>query len=48
VAGKIPGRERPGDITLFESQGIALEDMAVAAVVYRKALQERAGREIPL
>jgi ornithine cyclodeaminase/alanine dehydrogenase-like protein (mu-crystallin family) len=48
VAGKIPGRERPGDITLFESQGIALEDMAVAAVVYRKALQEKAGREIPL
>jgi len=48
VAGKIPGRERPGDITLFESQGIALEDMAVAAVVYRKALQEKAGRELPL
>lgn len=48
VAGKIPARERPGDITLFESQGLALEDMAVAAVVYRKALQEKAGRELPL
>ena len=48
VAGKIPGRERPGDITLFESQGLALEDMAVAAVVYRKALREKVGRELPL
>ena len=48
VAGKIPGRERPGDITLFESQGLALEDMAVAAVVYRKAVREKVGRELPL
>jgi len=48
VAGKIPARERPGDITLFESQGLALEDMAVAAVVYRKALREKVGRELPL
>ncbi|MBI4412949.1 MAG: ornithine cyclodeaminase family protein, partial [candidate division NC10 bacterium] len=48
VAGKIPGRERPGDITLFESQGLALEDMAVAAVVYRKAVREQVGRELPL
>lgn len=48
VAGKIPGRERPEDITLFESQGLALEDMAVAAVVYRKALREKVGREVPL
>lgn len=48
VAGKIPGRERPEDITLFESQGLALEDMAVAAVVYRKALREKVGRELPL
>ena len=48
VAGKIAGRERPGDITLFESQGLALEDMAVAAVVYRKAVREQVGRELPL
>jgi ornithine cyclodeaminase/alanine dehydrogenase-like protein (mu-crystallin family) len=48
VAGKIPGRERAGDVTLFESQGLALEDMAVAAVVYRKALERRVGRDLPL
>ncbi|MGH7378640.1 MAG: ornithine cyclodeaminase family protein [Candidatus Methylomirabilales bacterium] len=48
VAGKIAGRERPGDITLFESQGLALEDMAVAAVVYRKAVRDQVGRELPL
>ena len=48
VAGKIPGRERAGDITLFESQGLALEDVAVAAVVYRKAVREQVGRELSL
>jgi ornithine cyclodeaminase/alanine dehydrogenase-like protein (mu-crystallin family) len=35
VSGRIPGRRTPGDITLFESQGIAAEDLAVAAHVYR-------------
>jgi len=48
VAGKIPGRQRPGDITLFESRGLALEDVAVAGVVYRKAVREKVGRELPL
>lgn len=48
VAGKIPGRERAGDVTLFESQGIALEDMAVAAIVYRRALEGKVGRQLPL
>jgi len=37
VAGRAPGRMKPGDITLFESQGLAAEDVAVAAVVYEKA-----------
>ena len=44
VAGHVPGRVEPGDITLFESQGLAAEDVAVAAVVYEKAKAEAAGR----
>ncbi len=31
---------------LFESQGLAIEDMAVAARVYHKALEEGVGQEI--
>ena len=46
VAGHIPGRQSAEDITLFESQGLAIEDMAVAARVYHKALEEGVGQEI--
>ncbi|MFQ3611811.1 MAG: ornithine cyclodeaminase family protein [Fimbriimonadales bacterium] len=34
VAGQVPGRLAPEEITLFKSLGIALEDVAVASVVY--------------
>lgn len=37
VTGRTPGRSRPEEITLFESQGIALWDIALAAVVYERA-----------
>jgi ornithine cyclodeaminase/alanine dehydrogenase-like protein (mu-crystallin family) len=36
-------RSSDGDITLFESQGIALEDVAVAEYVYEAALQSGRG-----
>ncbi|MCS7066458.1 MAG: ornithine cyclodeaminase family protein, partial [Fimbriimonadales bacterium] len=38
VGGLLPGRQSPEEITLFKSLGIALEDVAVAAMVY-EALQ---------
>jgi ornithine cyclodeaminase/alanine dehydrogenase-like protein (mu-crystallin family) len=38
VAGLHPGRESDEQITLFKSHGIALEDIALAAVAYRKAM----------
>ena len=47
VAGHAPGRIEPGDITLFESQGLAVEDVAVAAVVYERAKAEGAGQAVP-
>jgi ornithine cyclodeaminase/alanine dehydrogenase-like protein (mu-crystallin family) len=34
VGGLLPPRQSPEEITLFKSLGIALEDVAAAAVVY--------------
>lgn len=45
VAGAAPGRERPDEITLFKSHGIALWDIAVAAPVFRAARERGLGRE---
>lgn len=46
VCGRVAGRPAPGAITLFESQGLALEDVAVGALVYERA--RAAGLGIPL
>jgi ornithine cyclodeaminase/alanine dehydrogenase-like protein (mu-crystallin family) len=46
IAGQIKGREGPEDITLFASQGLALEDVAAARVVYDRAVERDVGREI--
>ncbi|HEY8489922.1 MAG TPA: ornithine cyclodeaminase family protein [Dehalococcoidia bacterium] len=48
VAGLAPGRRSPDDVTLFESQGIAIEDVAVARRVYDLARERGVGQEIPL
>jgi alanine dehydrogenase len=37
VAGKKPGRTADEEITIFDSTGMALQDVAAAAVVYEKA-----------
>ena len=37
VAGRQPGRLSPSDITIFDSHGLGLEDVAVAAHVYQRA-----------
>jgi alanine dehydrogenase len=47
VTGEFPGREDAREITLFESQGIALEDVALAARIYRQAVQEGVGEQLP-
>ncbi|MBI3997441.1 MAG: ornithine cyclodeaminase family protein [Armatimonadetes bacterium] len=46
VAGSHPGRQRPDEITLFESQGIALEDVMTMEWLYRRATAAGAGHEI--
>jgi alanine dehydrogenase len=47
VAGNVPGRQDAQQITLFVSQGIGLEDVAVAARVYDRARAQGLGEEIP-
>jgi len=37
VAGKKPGRQSPEEITIFDSTGMALQDVAAAALVFEKA-----------
>lgn len=48
VAGKRPGRTSPEQITLFESQGLGVQDLALAARVYRAARERGLGVEIDL
>jgi ornithine cyclodeaminase/alanine dehydrogenase-like protein (mu-crystallin family) len=45
VAGRV-GRAHPEQITMFKSLGIALEDVAVAAVAYERARAQGAGERI--
>jgi ornithine cyclodeaminase/alanine dehydrogenase-like protein (mu-crystallin family) len=46
IVGRYTGRKHPQDVTLFKSLGIAIEDVAVAAVVYEKALAAGVGRTL--
>jgi ornithine cyclodeaminase/alanine dehydrogenase-like protein (mu-crystallin family) len=46
VTGRKPGRRSPEEITIFDSTGTALEDVAAAAVVYEKALAAGIGRSV--
>ena len=43
VAGKKPGRESQEEITIFDSTGMALQDVAAAALVYEKAQRDGSG-----
>lgn len=46
VSGNIQGRQTDQDITVFKSLGLAIEDVAAAAVVYRKAVEQKIGKEM--
>lgn len=48
VAGNIPGRTTPEEITLFKSNGIAIEDVVTSARVYELARERGIGREVPI
>jgi ornithine cyclodeaminase/alanine dehydrogenase len=47
VAGLAPARRDEDEITLFESQGIALEDVAAGRLAYERALERGLGTPLP-
>jgi alanine dehydrogenase len=48
VAGKKPGRESEDEITIFDSTGMALQDVAAAAFLYERAQREGSGVRLSL
>ena len=48
VVGRRPGRTRDDEITVFDSSGTALEDVAAAIAVYEKARDTGRGTEVKL
>ena len=47
LAGERPGRTAPGQLTLFESQGMGMLDLYAGAEVLTRALQAQVGIELP-
>jgi ornithine cyclodeaminase/alanine dehydrogenase-like protein (mu-crystallin family) len=48
IAGRARGRTSPDELTLFKSLGLAIEDVAAAALVYRRARESGRGIELSL
>jgi ornithine cyclodeaminase len=48
LAGLHPGREHEDELTVFESLGIAVEDLASAELVVRRAREQGVGAEVVL
>jgi ornithine cyclodeaminase/alanine dehydrogenase-like protein (mu-crystallin family) len=48
VAGRVPGRTGPDQVFVFDSTGTALQDIAAAVLVYRRAADARAGLRVVL
>jgi ornithine cyclodeaminase/alanine dehydrogenase len=48
VTGAIPGRTSPQEITLFKSNGLAIQDLSTAYAVYTRAKEQGVGLEIDL
>jgi ornithine cyclodeaminase/alanine dehydrogenase-like protein (mu-crystallin family) len=48
VSGKIAGRTSRDQITLFKSNGIAIEDIVVGGRVYELARERGIGRDVPM
>jgi ornithine cyclodeaminase/alanine dehydrogenase-like protein (mu-crystallin family) len=48
LVGRIPGRRSPDEVTVFESLGLAVEDLAAGHHIHRKAAASGKGVEIEL
>jgi ornithine cyclodeaminase/alanine dehydrogenase-like protein (mu-crystallin family) len=48
LAGRTRGRQHPDEITVFDSLGIAIEDLACAGLVYARALEAGIGTVVTI
>jgi ornithine cyclodeaminase/alanine dehydrogenase-like protein (mu-crystallin family) len=48
VAGSHPGRTSPGQLTLYRSAGVAVQDAAAAGLVLRRAAEARRGLSVDI
>jgi len=48
VSGKKPGREKENEITIFDSTGLAIQDLYTATLVYKEAKRKKIGKEIKI
>ena len=48
IAGRKPGRERDDEVIVFDSTGMALQDVAAASIVYDRAVERGVGVRIAL
>ena len=48
VVGKKPGRETPTERTMTANLGLAMDDMAVAPLLYQRAVENGVGTWLPL
>ena len=48
ITGKAPGRTSPDDITLFNSVGLAIQDLAICNLMLERAREKGVGHEIDL
>lgn len=48
AAGRVPGRRAPGEITVFKSLGLAVEDVVTGNLAWREAVAAGLGRELAL
>ena len=48
VSGRVRGRRTDDEIIIFDSTGTAIQDVAAASIVYRRALETRTGLPVSL
>jgi alanine dehydrogenase len=48
VSGRRPGRTTPEQVTVFDSTGVTFQDLAVAELAVRRALEQGAGIRVTL
>jgi ornithine cyclodeaminase len=48
AAGRVAGRQHPGQVTIFKSLGMAVEDVAAAHLAFTRAAERGLGRGLLL